>query len=63
MKRQNTVQSKLYCSVCHKEGIPIWRKKNKLKEKGHMKKMYCIHCQKETNHAEQRHADKLAPKL
>ena len=45
------------CTVCGKEGIPISRKQSNQRESGHLKKIYCIHCKKETNHVEIREFD------
>ena len=44
--------SKFYCIQCGKEGMPIFRRGNQRREKGHLKKLYCLNCQKEVNHAE-----------
>ncbi len=45
------------CTVCGKEGIPISRKQSNQRESGHLKKIYCVHCKKETNHVEIREFD------
>ena len=44
--------NKFYCTKCGNEGIPIFRKGNQRREKVHLKKLYCLNCQQETNHAE-----------
>ena len=41
-----------YCVVCGNKGISVPRKNGKQREAGHLKKLYCIYCRKETNHAE-----------
>ena len=42
-----------YCTECGKEGIPVIRTgKGKCREKGHLKKLWCLNCKKEVNHAE-----------
>ncbi len=46
------VVSDFYCTICGKRGIPIIRKPGKQKEAGHLKKLFCLYCQEETNHAE-----------
>lgn len=46
------MDSRFYCVHCGKEGIPIIRKNSKFKKAGHLKKLWCLNCQKETNHAE-----------
>lgn len=56
MAKQNNgnhvVTSEMYCTECGKRNIPISRKIGQMREPGHLKKMYCIHCQKETNMVE-----------
>lgn len=44
--------SEFYCTECGQKGIPIARKKGKQREAGHLKKIFCLTCQKETNHVE-----------
>ena len=44
--------SDFYCTVCAKKGIPIIRKPSQQREAGHLKKLFCLNCQKETNHVE-----------
>ena len=46
------MQSRFFCTECGREGIPISRKQNAQRESGHLKKLYCIFCKKENNHAE-----------
>lgn len=46
--------SDFYCTECGRKGIPIARKKGQEREPGHLKKLYCLCCGKETNHAEVR---------
>ena len=46
--------SEFYCTKCGKRGIPIARNKGRQREVGHLKKLFCLHCQEETNHAEVR---------
>ena len=53
-KQQATSQSRFFCTQCGTEGLPIFRKKAKLREPGHLKKLYCFNCKKEVNHAEVR---------
>lgn len=56
MKRQNNKSqmetSEMYCTECGQRNIPIPRKKNQMREPGHLKIMYCVHCNKETNMVE-----------
>ena len=44
--------SDFYCTQCGTKNMPVWRKKGKLREAGHLKKLYCLHCKKETNNCE-----------
>lgn len=53
-KFYNTTQSRFFCSKCGKEGLPIRRKCGQDREGGHLKKLYCLYCKEETNHAEVR---------
>lgn len=52
--KNNFMISKMFCCNCGKEGIDIARINGHYREAGHLKKMYCIHCKKEWNHAEVR---------
>lgn len=49
--------SNFRCVDCGNIGIPISRKQSSQREAGHLKKLYCIHCRKETNHEEIRGFD------
>lgn len=51
-KNQAIFKSDFYCTCCGKQGIPIARKIGKQREAGHLKKLFCLNCQKETNHVE-----------
>lgn len=46
--------SDMYCTQCGKKNIPIQRKQGQERECGHLKKMYCIYCKRETNMVEVR---------
>lgn len=52
--KMNMSQSRFFCTECGNEGIPIMRPAGQQREPGHLKKLYCIHCKKEVNHAEVR---------
>lgn len=54
MTRKNFTLSRTYCCKCGQEGISIPRSRGAYREPGHLKKLYCFHCQKEWNHAEVR---------
>ena len=41
-----------YCIHCGNQGIPLPRKTGKLKEKEHLKNLYCIYCKEITRHIE-----------
>lgn len=45
-------ESHFSCTRCGQIGIPISRKKNKSRESGHLKKLWCLNCKAETNHVE-----------
>ena len=47
-----TTTSDFYCLRCGKKGMPIARKIGSQREAGHLKKLYCIYCKEEVNHAE-----------
>ena len=49
--------SRFFCTNCGMEGLPIMRPKGNRREKGHLKKLYCLHCKKEVNHMEIRNID------
>ena len=46
------VSSTFFCTQCGKRGIPIPRSKNHLREKGHLKRLYCPYCRRVVNHVE-----------
>lgn len=50
--RSNTIMSEFFCTQCGCKGIPVWRKKGKEREAGHLKRLFCLKCNKETNHIE-----------
>lgn len=49
---KNFPSSDFYCTICGNKGIPIIRQPSKAREPGHLKKLYCLYCNKETNMAE-----------
>ena len=51
-RRKNFTMSKMYCTKCGREGVPIARIIGKYREPGHLKKLYCIYCKGEYNHVE-----------
>ena len=53
-RNQKTSMSNFYCTKCGKQGLPVHRKRGQLREGGHLKKLYCIYCGVEVNHAEVR---------
>lgn len=53
-KNKTMSTSDFYCTECGNKGIPIARLSYHQREPGHLKKLFCLHCQKETNHAEVR---------
>ena len=52
MSKHNAVMSEFYCTQCGRKGLPIWRKTGAEREGGHLKKIFCLNCQQETNHVE-----------
>lgn len=44
--------SNFYCTKCGSKNFPIFRKVGQEKESGHLKKLYCLKCQKEVNMVE-----------
>lgn len=48
----NVSQSRFFCTECGNENIMVFRTRGHRREAGHLKKLYCIHCKKEVNHAE-----------
>jgi hypothetical protein len=54
MNGNGALISDTYCVFCGKKGVPISRRTGRYREAGHLKKVYCIYCQKETNHVEVR---------
>lgn len=55
--RKSTTTSEFYCCRCGAKGMPVIRKQSKQREKGHLKKLWCIHCKDEVNHVEIRPFD------
>lgn len=50
--------SNFYCTQCGNKGIPVIRRIGREKEPGHLKKLFCLCCNQETNHVEIRPAGK-----
>lgn len=58
MKRPAKVSmSDFYCTECGKRGLSCMRADSRKRKAGHLKKLWCPYCNKETNHVEVR-ADK-----
>ncbi len=53
-KNQKLYTSEFYCTRCGKKGLPIMRRAGQDREAGHLKRLYCLFCDLETNHAEVR---------
>lgn len=51
---RNISLSDFYCTRCGCKGIPIFRTRGQEREPGHLKKLFCLHCQDEVNMAEVR---------
>ena len=54
MGKGKTLTCDFYCTKCGRKGIPLARKLGKQREPAHLKKLYCIYCKEEVNHAEVR---------
>lgn len=46
------ITNDFYCTKCGQKGIPIIRRKGAEREAGHLKKLWCLNCNKEVNHVE-----------
>ena len=44
--------NEFYCTQCGSRGLNVWRKRGAEREPGHLKKLFCFKCGKETNHVE-----------
>ena len=51
-KVKTALISEFYCTECGKKGIPVARHPGQHRKPGHLKKLFCLHCQKEVNHVE-----------
>lgn len=49
-----TTYSDMYCTQCGHKNIPVQRKIGREREPGHLKKMWCMYCNKEVNMVEVR---------
>lgn len=45
-------QHRFFCTRCGNEGLPVYRNAASQRGKGHLKKLWCIHCKDEVNHYE-----------
>lgn len=52
MGKVSIVTNDFYCVKCGGKGIPLPRRKGAEREAGHLKRLYCLSCQKEWNHVE-----------
>lgn len=48
--------STFFCVQCNNQ-ISLPRKSSRQRERGHLKKIYCVKCKTEVNHSEQREFD------
>ena len=62
MQKQKTILSDLICSDCGSQ-ITISRKISGLREKYHIKDLYCVRCDKITKHIEVRNLDIVKKEL
>lgn len=53
MRRKNNMEThRFFCPRCGQESIPLPRFGGSLREKGHLKMLYCYHCKMTLNHVE-----------
>ena len=52
--------SDFYCTCCGNKGIPLFRVVGKEREPGHLKKIFCLSCQKDVNMVEVKPAGKYS---
>jgi hypothetical protein len=52
MGRGKFTASDFYCTRCGRQGIPIARRRGAEREAGHLKRLFCLTCKEEVNHAE-----------
>lgn len=52
IRESNYYISDFYCTECGNQGIPLARTLWQQREAGHLKKLYCSYCRKETNFVE-----------
>lgn len=45
------IDHEFYCTKCGRKGLPVCRN-GRMRETGHLKKLFCLGCGCETNHAE-----------
>ena len=50
--REKKTISEFYCINCGNRGIPVWRKRGRLREPLHRKVLYCTTCKQTVNHVE-----------
>lgn len=60
MKRGPTEIHRFFCPRCGTENVPLARKKSKLKEKEHKKKLYCYKCNILINQIECRNDEEVS---
>ena len=51
-KNQTMEYNLFYCVSCGSLNYRLPRRKGKQREAGHLKRLYCPHCQEDINHAE-----------
>lgn len=49
VRQTNCVLSEFYCTQCGTKAIPVWRRKGREREAGHLKRLFCLTCNKECN--------------
>ncbi len=49
---RNSVTHRFFCPRCGEETLPVVRSNSKLRERGHLKMLYCYHCNMTINMVE-----------
>ena len=52
MRTKLIIDHEFYCTKCGEKGLPVVRIKGSEREAGHLKKLFCLNCNMETNHVE-----------
>lgn len=59
IKHKEYISHSFYCLNCGQKNVDLYRKKEKLKGKGHKKVLYCPYCRQRLNHLECRNDEEV----